>query len=264
MAVGFAHLFKTNPWAAGGPKGQLFGVVFILVIIRLLRVRIRERFIVQRKVDFQRFVRLPSGNDTRNSSRSSGGICRGVQVHSWAQIYRLFSAFSVSDSTAAACGREWRRSRTKRLLPMISPAGGGVFGNDPVCRFVTFHPPQAEKRHKAYPHGKGGQQPQRPVHRSSALGCREATASRSSKNRSMVSRLSSRCAENLVHVGRDRHVATTDDTGDRGYARDTTDVSSRACYRRKAAAAGRCNGPGTRPRGGDSPTATSQGAVRGR
>ena len=35
------------------------------------------------------------------------------------------------------------------LLP-----AGRVFGNDPVCRFVTFHPPQAEKRPQGIPHGK--------------------------------------------------------------------------------------------------------------
>ena len=41
VAVGFAHLFKTNPLGKrAAQKGQLFGVVFILVIIRLLRVRI--------------------------------------------------------------------------------------------------------------------------------------------------------------------------------------------------------------------------------
>ena len=87
VAVGFAHLFKTNPLGKrAAQKGQLFGVVFILVIIRLLRVRIRERFIVQRKVDFQRFVRLPLGSDTehfiqvfRRNLPGVFGYIRGLQ-----------------------------------------------------------------------------------------------------------------------------------------------------------------------------------------
>ena len=195
VAVGFAHLFKTNPLGKrAAQKGQLFGVVFILVIIRLLRVRIRERFIVQRKVDFQRFVRLPLGSDTEHFiqvfRRNLPGVFGYIRGHKYIGFFRNFFSFRFYGSLWPGVARvEDKAAPADDLLP-----AGSVFGNDPVCRFVAFHPPQAEKRPQGIPHGKEGQQPQRPVHRSSALGCREATASRSSKSRSMVSRLSSRCA----------------------------------------------------------------------
>ena len=98
VAVGFAHLFKTNPLGKrAAQKGQLFGVVFILVIIRLLRVRIRERFIVQRKVDFQRFVRLPLGSDTEHFiqvfRRNLPGVFGYIRGHKYIGFFRNFFSF---------------------------------------------------------------------------------------------------------------------------------------------------------------------------
>jgi len=126
------------------------------------------------------YMMLPLGSDTEHFiqvfRRNLPGVFGYIRGHKYIGFFRNFFSFRFYGSLWPGVARvEDKAAPADDLLP-----AGRVFGNDPVCRFVTFHPPQAEKRPQGIPHGKEGQQPQRPVHRSSALGCREATASRSS------------------------------------------------------------------------------------